>query len=464
MNDWDDTPTLVPPCSIEAEVCVIGSAILDDRCVGEAREIVTPEDFYRPAHQELWNALCWMVDHNVRTDLVTLKDTLLKHGRLAAVGGIEYAADIVEGVPNSANVAHYAKIVRDKSVLREAIHNCTGIIKDSYEAMVDPAELVQDASGRFFELGQRLVGQGRSMDVGTAADLVVERSKHAQETSESPGLPTGIAMFDGMVGGLRRNHLIVLAGKTGLGKSSMALCNWCVSVLVDGGWVVYVSVEMPSDDLTGRLMASLATVNLRKIEDGLLDAPEWDRVNVAREQIQNWRERLRIIGRPVPPSHAAVWCRALQGRFPNAPGLLVYDYVQRIPRSHPKQSQYECVSEGSTALKNLALDLNIPVVAVAQFNRGPEADNRLPRMSDLKASGDIEQDADVVFLLGEPRDPARGPGPDQPGDPDDPPWVEVWGQIAKGRRCPKTHWSRKTNTSDIQMRFYEEVTKFGSWE
>jgi replicative DNA helicase len=465
VDDWSDSQRIVPH-SLDAEVCVLGAIILSQgRRIGEARDLISEDDFYRPAHQEIWKALCWMADQHLAVDLVTFRDALVKHHRLEAVGGIEYVADLVQGVPSAANIAHYARIVREKSVLRSAIVAGQEIVRDAYECL-DAGEMVSDASGRFFELGQRLVGEGRSMDVGAAADLVIERSARARETGEVPGIQTGISVFDATVGGLRANHLIVLAGRTSLGKSAMALCNWSRTVLEAGGWVVYVSVEMPSDDLTGRLMASWAGVSLRKIEDGLLAEGTWgwEALLEAQHVVREWRERLRIIGRPVPPSHAAVWCRAMQQRWPGSPGLLVYDYIQRIPKSHPRQTQYECVSEGSTALKNIALDMGIPVVGVAQFNRGPEADNRLPRRADLKASGDIEQDADVVFLLGDPKTPETGPSPLSGGDPDGIPWSEVWGRVAKARRGPPTNWSHRDNYSDIRLKFLAEVTRFEAFD
>ena len=385
----------VPPHSIEAEVCVLGSMILHAPCIDAVIQIAEQEHFYRPAHQLLFQTLLELKDGNHPIDLVTVRHELERRKQLEQVGGIEYVVALAEGVPSAANAEYYAKIVRDKALLRELILAGTDIVNDAYQTRAEADAFLDQAEQRIFQVASKHVG----VDSVSLASVLKDTFEKLQEQEGQiiTGLASGYPTLDELTSGFQNSEMIILAARPSMGKTSLLLNIAEHMAVVDQVPVAVFSLEMSREQLSQRLLASHARFDLKQMRRGMISPEDWTRLQLAAGELE-----------PAPlfiddsPMLTIMQLRAKARRlWANHNVRCVFvDYMQLMSYSGSATSRQEQISEVSRGIKALARELEIPVVTAAQLNRGPtDRPTHRPRMSDLRESGSIEQDADVVMLL-----------------------------------------------------------------
>jgi len=385
----------VPPQSIEAEACVLGSMILHAPAIDIVVQIVNSEQFYRPAHQIIFDALVDMKEQRSEIDLVTLKEELARRSQLEQVGGIDYVVQLVDGTPSSANAEYYARIVRDKAMLRGLIVAGTDIVREAYESSEESAIIVERAEQRVFEIASARIGD-QAVSLNTLLQQTFEQLQQ-QDGQLITGLSTGYHQFDELTAGLQKGEMVILAGRPSMGKTSLLLNIAEYMAVIDGKPVAIFSLEMSKSQLAQRLLASHARFDLRQMRRGMISAENWTQLTTAAGDLEQ---------SPIYIDDSAeltiLQLRAKARRLKAAYDIqaVFVDYLQLMSYSGRADSRQQQISEISRGIKALAHELEIPVVAAAQLNRGPaDRETHRPRMSDLRESGSIEQDADVVALL-----------------------------------------------------------------
>lgn len=388
------------PANLEAERSVLGAILLHESALTEASLILKPEDFFRAAHQRLYAAMLALSERRVAIDLVTLKEELGRTNDLDFVGGPAYIAALVDGLPRSMNVEHYAKILREKAILRAVVFAATEMISAAYEAEDDASAVVAQAEASIFGIGERetageLVG-GQQM-ASEGFDLL-ERL----HTGKLAGLSTGLIVLDEATLGLHKKHLTVVAARPGRGKSALAL-HLARHIGIQLQSVVAVfSLEMSREELILRMVASEAHVGGRDIHTGRVAASEYSRMSGALGKIGN--SGLYVDDTPTRTVlQIRSQCRRLKARAGRLDAVVI-DYLQLMTPLHRKEANREQdVSGMSRGCKMLAKELDVPVVLLAQLSRAAEGrENQVPQLRDLRESGAIEQDADDVLFIHPP--------------------------------------------------------------
>lgn len=385
----------VPPQSIEAEVCVLGSMILDAGTIDIVVQICQEDYFHRPAHQLIYQAIVDMRQANKPIELVLLKEELQNRKQLEQIGGTDYLVEIVEGVPNAANAEYYARIVRDKALLRDLIVAGNEIIRQAYDAQDEAPEVIEEAEQKVFKIATRQIG-----DEAVPLSSLLEQTFEMLQESEGQvvtGLGTGYPLLDELTSGLQPGEMIILAGRPSMGKTSMVL-NMAEHMAVrDRNPVAVFSMEMSREQLAMRMLSSHARFNLRLMRRGAISPEKWTSLKMAADDLQ--QAPIYIDDSPLL---TVLQLRSKARRLKSAHDIkcVFVDYLQLMTYRGGANSRYEQITEMSRGIKALARELRTPVVCAAQLNRGPEdRTGHRPRMSDLRESGSIEQDADVVMLL-----------------------------------------------------------------
>ena len=388
-------PQRTPPQDIAAEVCVLGSMILHAPSIDVIVQINRPEHFYRPAHQLIYQTLIGMSEANKPIDLVTLREELTRRKQIEGVGGIEYLVSLAEGVPTAANAEYYANIVRDKAMLRELIVAGTEIVQEAYDAADEAPIIVDRAEERVFEIAQEHIGN----EAVTLKGLLQKTFETLQEQDGQivTGLGTGYDQLDELTSGLQNGEMIILAARPSMGKTSILMNIAEHMAVIDKVPVAVFSMEMSKEQVAQRLLASHAQFNLRQMRRGMISAEDWTKLQLAAGDLES--SPIFIDDSPVLTT---LQLRAKARRLHAAHDVkcIFVDYLQLMTYSGRANSRHEQITEMSRSIKALARELEIPVVCAAQLNRGPtDRPTHRPRMSDLRESGSIEQDADVVSLL-----------------------------------------------------------------
>ena len=385
----------LPPQSIEAEVCVLGSMILDAGAIDTVVHFVSADGFYRPAHQLIFQALVELRRAAKPIDLVLLRDELLRRKQLQAVGGVDYLVALVEGVPNAANCEYYARIVRDKAMLRELITAGNQMIRQAYETHEDALEVISRAEQGVFRIATEHIGA----EAVSLKDLLTRtfETLQSQDGQLITGLASGYHQLDELTSGFQAGEMIILAARPSMGKTSLLLNMAEHAAVVEGQPVAFFSLEMSKEQIAQRLLAAHSRFDLRRMRRGLISAEDWTQLQLAAGDLE--QARLFIDDSPnLTVLHLGAKARRLKA----AHGIkaVFLDYLQLMSTTGRADSRYEIITEISRAVKALARELHIPVITAAQLNRGPaDRPTHRPRMSDLRESGAIEQDADVVLLL-----------------------------------------------------------------
>lgn len=429
----------LPPQNLEAEMAVLGAMLLERDAIGIAVEKVYSENFYSDIHKKLFTYIVSLYDENKPVDILTLTERLKNQNELEAVGGASYIASILNSVPTAANIEYYIGIVQEKSVLRRLIDVSSEVIAQCYESPGDVSEILDIAERRIFDISQHRIEDGvtsfREL-VKNSVEMVERLYQHKRLVT---GIATGFSDFDKMSSGLQPSDFIVFAARPSMGKTSLAL-NIAEHVAVEEKLPVAIfSLEMSKPQLVLRLLCAYSKVNIHRVRTGFLGESDFPRIVAGAG---------RLSSAPIfiddTPGISIMELRAKARRLKAKHDikLIIVDYLQLMPStSRRAENRQQDIADISRAFKSLARELNIPVLVISQLNRAVEGrqDHR-PQLSDLRESGAIEQDADVVVLLlrKEYYDPEDSPG-----------IADVI--VAKQRNGP---------TGDMKLRFFSEFTKF----
>ncbi len=397
----DDVLRRVPPQNIEAEQSVLGAILLENEAINHALEILGPEEFYRETHREIFRAMMELSDHNQPVDAITLTDALRTKGVLEQIGGPAYIAELADSVPTAANVAHYARIVREKAVLRQLATIATDIASSAYEANADVDEFLDTAEHRIFEISERRIKPSfHTMPELTRESLrILERLYENRELVT--GVPTGFKDFDTLTAGLQPSDLIVLAARPSMGKTALAL-NIAAYAAMDAEpkrGVAFFSLEMSKEQLVLRMLCSEARVDSAKARAGYLSERDFPKLAQAAARLSEANIFIDDSSDTTAITLKAK-CRRLAKDKSNNLGLVLVDYLQLMRSARPGESREKEIAEISRSLKALAKELKVPVIALSQLNRQVETrPDRRPLLADLRESGAIEQDADVIAFI-----------------------------------------------------------------
>jgi replicative DNA helicase len=388
----------LPPQSVELEQGVLGAILLENEALVKVLEVLDERDFYQETHRWIFQAMIDLFEENVPIDLLTVTERLRKKERLEAVGGASYLTELVDMVPTAANVWHHARIVRDKAVLRGLIQTATSIVTDSYEDVEDVDTLLDRAEQTIFEISQRKTTSG-FVNINNVLKGSFKRIEQLYERKELiTGVPTGFTKLDSRTAGLQPGDLIIIAGRPSMGKTALSL-NIAQHVGVRVGRPVAIfSLEMSKEQLVMRMLCAEARIDSSKLRTGFLSREDWPRLTKAAGTLSEARIYIDDA-----PAQSSLDIRAKARRLRAELGdlaLVIVDYLQLMQGRARSENRQQEVSEITRALKALAKELQVPVVALSQLSRAVEQRKPpRPQLSDLRESGAIEQDADVVALI-----------------------------------------------------------------
>ena len=388
----------IPPNDVEAEQAVIGSMLTDKEAVSAAIEVLKPEDFYREDNRIIFEAILSLYGRSEPIDIITLKSELSSMGKFEAVGGLEYIAELPDKVPTTANVEQYIKIVEEKSVLRNLIKTANEIITLGYDQTQEVDSIIDGAEKKIFEVMQKKNQKGYTPIKDILVETFTELEQLYNQKQRITGIPTGFSDLDFRTSGLHNSDLILVAARPAMGKSAFALniaTNAAVRAKVP---VAIFSLEMSKEQMTSRILCSEAMVDSNKVRTGKIDDEEWGKLAAASGELSE--ANIYIDDTPgISIMEIRAKCRKM--KIEKNIGLVVIDYLQLVQGSGKRGSSREQeIAEISRSLKILAKEINVPVIALSQLSRAPEQrpDHR-PMFSDLRESGSIEQDADIVMFL-----------------------------------------------------------------
>ena len=390
--------TRVPPNDQAAEMSTLGGMLLSSDAIAEVLELVKGEDFYYPKHEIIFNAINAVFSRSEPTDVIMITDQLTRDGNLNKIGGASYLHTLESSVPTAANASYYASIVADKAILRKLVQSGTRITQLGYAAEGDPSELVNDAQVEIFTIG-RSAGAQDAIVLRDAVKIAVnEMEEQAKSAKEGLDIPTGFRELDDVTNGLHPGQLILIAARPGLGKSTLALDFARSAALRSHVPTVFFSLEMSATEISQRLLSAEKSVPLsaiRKSKD--LQSEGWKRINTLQPKLDD--SPLYIDDSPnLTLSEIRAKCRRLKAQY--GIKLVIIDYLQLMTSGKKVENRQQEVSEFSRSLKLLAKELDVPIVALSQLNRGPEnSPDKKPQLSHLRESGSLEQDADIVLLL-----------------------------------------------------------------
>ena len=390
----------MPPYSLEAERSVLGGLMLDNQSWDRIGDKIGVDDFYLAAHRDIFHELAALADDNKPFDVVTLSDRLSGLAKLESVGGLEYLGALVSETPSAANIGAYADIVRERSVLRQLIRVGTDIANSGYQAEGRGSrELLDKAEQDVFRIADANIRAGEGFRaVKALLSAVVDRISELYEKEGAiTGLPTGFDDFDKLTSGLQSGDLIIVAGRPSMGKTAFAMNIAEHAALKSEQTVAIFSMEMSGEMLAMRMVASLGRVSMQKIRAGELGEEDWPRVT---STIAMLSEAAIYIDDGSALSPTEIRARARRIKREHGLGLVIVDYLQLMQVPGNMENRATEISEISRALKGLAKELGVPVVALSQLNRSLEQrPNKRPVMSDLRESGAIEQDADLIVFI-----------------------------------------------------------------
>ncbi|MDD6173782.1 MAG: replicative DNA helicase [Elusimicrobiaceae bacterium] len=395
----------LPPQALDAEMAVLGSMMIEAEALERAFDILKPEHFYKNAHRKIFNAMASLMDRNQAVDLITLTEELKKQGFLAEIGGERYLSELMGKVSTAAHVEHYAKMVYDAALVRELINISTSTVEECYKNADDPTTLIDEAQGKLFKLNQQRELKGFVSSKELSGEVMQMIEKLIVDKNPIKGVPTGFTKFDLKTGGLRKSDLIILAARPSQGKTAMALNIAHYAAVHAKVPVAIFSLEMGRHSIYQRMVCSAAMADLHQVSTGMFKKERWR--ELAREIQRLGEAPMFIDDTPaLTITDIRVRSRRLASELKKQGkelGLIMIDYIGLIRGGSKKvESRQQEVSEISRMLKELARNLEVPVLALSQLNRKTEDKTRTsnrPQLSDLRESGSIEQDADVVALI-----------------------------------------------------------------
>jgi len=385
------------PSNLEAERTVLGAILVDNAAFNSAAEILSREDFYRDAHRRIYEAMAVLAERSQPIDLVTLKDELGRRSALEAVGGAAFLAGLVDGVPRITSVEHWSRLIKEKAVLRNLIHAGNRIVQSCFEGEDEPATLLDQAEKAIFDIAERRIRQG-FVDMG---EIVKESFRTIDQLSQSKdvvtGLATGFVDIDEMTSGLQKGELVIIAARPAMGKTSFCLNMAQHAAQREGETVGLFSLEMSRAQLALRLLCADARIDAHRLRTGKLTEKDWARLAKAYTDLSQARIFIDDSA-TITPLEMRAKCRRLKAE--HGLGLVIVDYLQLVTSGGRNDNRQQELSAISRSMKGMAKELDVPVVALSQLSRAPEArPDRRPQLSDLRDSGAIEQDADIVMFI-----------------------------------------------------------------
>jgi len=388
----------IPPHNIEAEQAVLGAIFLEPDSFSIASEVLLPEDFYRASHQRIYKAMFDLFEQGEPIDIVTVTTVLKNAQTLDEVGGVSYLSELADSVPTAANIAYYRNIVEEKALLRRLIRTATDIVTFSFENEGEVDDVLNEAERNILEVSSR----GSVADFKSIGDVLVDVYSNIEELTKSEGevtgLPTGYRDLDRITSGFQNNDLIIIAARPSMGKTAFAL-NIAQNVATKTEKNVAIfSLEMGADQLVSRMLCAEGNIDSQRLRTGRLEDKDWERLAMAMGSLSN--AGIFIDDSPgIRVSEIRSKCRRLKQE--HGLDMIIIDYLQLIQGSPGSgENRQQEVSEISRSLKGLARELNLPLIALSQLSRGVEQrQDKRPMMSDLRESGSIEQDADIVGFL-----------------------------------------------------------------
>ncbi len=386
-----------PPHDIAAEQCVLGGMMLSKDAISDVMEVIRGTDHYRPAHQIVHDTIMDLYSRGEPADAVTVAAELTKRGDIGKVGGAPYLHTLIASVPTAANAGYYARIVRERAILRRLVEVGTRIVQLGYAGDADADELVDRAQAEVYGVTERRVSDDYLPLSEIMPGALVEIEAIGSRGGTMTGVPTGFADLDSLTNGLHAGQMVVIAARPALGKSTLALDLARAASIKHGLASVIFSLEMSRNEITMRLLSAEARVALHSMRTGQMSDDDWTRLARRMSEVAN--APMFIDDSPnMSMMEIRAKCRRLKQQHDLR--LVIIDYLQLMTSPKRVENRQQEVSELSRSLKLLAKELNVPVIAVAQLNRGPEQrTDKRPMLSDLRESGSIEQDADVVILL-----------------------------------------------------------------
>jgi replicative DNA helicase len=397
VNDVDFSSHKLPPQNIEAEQSVLGGILIENEAINKVAEILNADDFYRDAHHKIFNALIDLSERDEPADLITLTNELRKTDQLDAIGGASYLASLIDSVPTAANIEYYAKIVKEKAILRKLIETSTEIITQSYQDRGDVEGFLDEAEKAIFEISERRV----KPSFYPIRDIVKESFKTLERLYEKKelvtGVPSGFKELDRMTAGFQPSDLIIVAGRPSMGKTALCLNLSEYAAIEKKIPVAIFSLEMSKEQLVIRMLCSEARVEGTRLRTGFLNESDWPRLTLA---AGNLSDAPIFIDDSAALSILELRAKARRLKSEHGLGMVIIDYLQLMRGRIRAESRQQEISEISRSLKALAKELTIPVIAVSQLSRKTEERRDFrPQLSDLRESGAIEQDADVILFL-----------------------------------------------------------------
>lgn len=391
------------PQNIEAECGLLGSIIIDPEALSLVADFLRAEDFYRDAHRTIYEVMLHLYNQQRPADFITICDVLEGRQKLEEVGGASYITSLINQVPTSGNVLYYGRIVERTATLRNLIRAAGQIAALAYEAEDDAAPIVEQAEQLIFAISQRSLSLGADASLAELLNSYMTRlDQLSQQRGSVVGVPTGFSELDRLTGGLRRSDLIVLAARPSIGKTSMALSLAYNAALRYGQRIGIFSLEMSQQQLTERLMSIETGINLQRLSTANLEDEEWGRVVEARDTLSDLP--IRVDGTSVL-SPIQMRSRARRWVVEHGLDLIIVDYMQLMQPSdttsrRKMENRVQVIDEISRNLKLLARELNIPILVLAQLSRAVESRlSKVPQLSDLRESGGIENNADIVMFI-----------------------------------------------------------------
>lgn len=385
------------PNDLLAEQCTLGGMLLSQEAIAEVFDAVRGPDFYAPKHEIIYDAILELYSKGEPTDVITVTDQLTKNGDLVKAGGADYLHTLTSIVPTAANAAFYAEIVQEKATLRRLVEVGTKIAQMGYKAEGDIIDLVNQAESDLYGVSNQGSGEDYVPLFDSIEDAVKQMEIAQKRGGEMVGVPTGFSELDDMTHGLHPGQLIILAARPAVGKSTLALDIARTAAIKHNKPVIFFSLEMGRAEIAMRLLSAESRIYLQNMRKGSLSDNDWSRIASVRGEINS--APLYIDD---SPNMTLVEIRAKCRRLAKRVGLemIVIDYIQLMTSGKKVESRQQEVSEFSRALKLLAKELGVPVIAISQLNRNSEkSENKKPELSHLRESGSLEQDADVVVLL-----------------------------------------------------------------
>jgi replicative DNA helicase len=405
MADQELDQLRIPPHSVEAEQSVIGGLLLENEALDKVADILAPNDFYRHDHKTIFLHIVKLVEHNKPADIVTVAESLENNAELSEVGGLAYLATLAQSTPTAANIRRYAEIVHERAVMRQLVTVGSGIAESAYMPNGrDAQQLLDEAEAKIFQIaeGGRKTSEGFT-DIKVLLPQVADRIDmlfSRDNPSDVTGIPTGFADLDSMTSGLQPGDLVIVAGRPSMGKTAFAI-NIAENVALDTGLPVAIfSMEMPSTQLAMRMIGSVGRLDQHRMRTGRLEDEDWEKLTTALGKLN---EAPVFIDEGSGLSSFDVRARARRlHRQCGKLGLIVLDYLQLMTAPAGRQTENRAteISEISRSLKALAKELNVPLIAISQLNRSvDQRPDKRPVMSDLRESGAIEQDADIIMFV-----------------------------------------------------------------